>query len=281
MMIPRGFVYVATGPGYLEEAAVSAASVRRHHPGTPICLVTDREIAPGGPFDHVVRRSDTVHKPVDKLLARHCPFERAIFLDTDTKVFGDLSPVFDLLEQFDLAALQDVNRGWHYAMPDVPLAFSEFNTGVIAFRRSAAIEQFFAAWRTHYDELHRTLGLVNDQPAFRRALYLSALRVAPLPSEFHFLGNVSNAIMWNVRLIHARGDYDAIARQVDAQLGNRAYIPGVGVLRPFHGRGQWLRATLRTLASMLRLGLRPPPDSAAANPRKWWNEESGPKPPPA
>ena len=269
----RGFVYVATGTGYLDEARDSANSLRRHHPKTPICLVTDQQSPVGSPFDHVVVVSDAEHKPIDKLLAIHCPFDRAVFLDTDTRVFGDLSPLFAVLEEFDLAALQDVHRGWNYELPGVPACFTEFNTGVIGFRRTPAVQEFFRQWRENHEVLARTAGFVNDQPAFRQTLYRSPLRLAPLPSEFHFLGNFPNALLWKVRLIHARGDLDQMAAQIDEQLGTRVFIPNVGVVPAFAGRRGWLRISLRTAARMLRLVWHAPADSAAANPRKWWRDE--------
>lgn len=269
----RGFVYVATGTGYLDEARRSAESLCRCNPGYPVCLVTDKPVPERDLFDEVVVRADAERKPIDKLLAVHCPYERAVFLDTDTRVFGDLSPIFALLDQFDLAAHQDVNRGWNYELPGVPLAFSEFNTGVLAFRRSAAVEEFFHQWRRNHEQLSREFGFVNDQPAFRHTLFHSRLRIAPLPSEFHFLANFPNYLLWNVRLIHARGDLEHMARQIDEELGPRAYIPDVGVVPAFHGRRGWLKNTLRTARRMGCLLFRPPKDSAAANPRKWWLEE--------
>ena len=272
-----GFVYVATGTGYLNEARLSAASLRQHNPGVPICLVTDNDITAIQPFDQVVVCRDVKHQPIDKLLAIHCPFDRVVFLDTDTRVFGDLTPLFAILDQFDLALLQDVNRGWNYELPGVPACFSEFNTGVIAFRRTPAVTGFFQQWRENHTVLARDRGFVNDQPAFRQTLYRSSLRVAPLPSEFHFLANFPNALLWKVRLIHARGDIDRMAGQIDEQLGTRVYIPEVGVVGAYAGRKGWLKTSLRTAWRLLRLVLRPPADSAAANPRKWWRDES-PKP---
>lgn len=277
-----GFVYVATGAGYVEEAAQSARSLRLHHPNHPICLFTDRAVASNSPFDHVYVRSDVVRKPIDKLLAIHCPFERAIFLDSDTHVFGDLTPIFEVLERFDFAALQDVNRGWDYELPGVPLCFTEFNTGVLAFRKTDAVDQFFARWRRDYEMLQQKQPHLNvhaDQPAFRLALYHSELRVAPLPSEFHFLANFPNAALWRVRLIHGRGDYQRMERDVNQSLGPRAYIPEVGVVQRFGGRKVWLQATTRLLRRMLRLVIAPPVDPAAANPGKWWRQENTPQSP--
>lgn len=272
-----GFVYVATGGGYLEEARRSAESLRRFNPDFPICLVTDTPLDVGeGLFDVVIACANAEHKPIDKLYAFDCPFEFAVFLDTDTRVFGDLSALFDLLDRFDLALHQDVHRGWNYELPDVPVAFTEFNTGVIAFRRSEALLQFVANWRGNYESLNVEQGLVNDQPSFRRTIYHSSLRVAPLPSEFHFLGNFPNYILWKVRLIHARGDLDLIARQVDETLGARVYLPSVGVVHSFRGRGNWLRISLLTAWRMLGLVFNPPQDSSGGNPRKWWLEEARP-----
>jgi hypothetical protein len=268
-----GFVYVATGTGYLDEALRSAESLRRWNPGRRICLISDNAPPTTELFDDVVLRADAQHKPIDKLLAIHCPYDRAVFLDTDTRVFDDLSPLFPLLDRFDIAVHQDVNRGWNYQLPDVPLAFSEFNTGVLAFRRSPAVEEFFHQWRRNHEQLSRAFGFVNDQPAFRQTLFHSTLRIAPLPSEFHFLGNFPNNLLWNVRLIHARGDLERMARQINAELGGRAYIPDVGVVTSFHGRVGWLKTTLRTAWRMMHLAIRPPKDSAAANPRKWWLAE--------
>jgi hypothetical protein len=278
-MKDRGFVYVATGSGYLEEARRSAASLRQHHPDLPICLVTDHPVAAAAPFTDIVIRTDVEHRPIDKLLALAAPYARCVFLDTDTCVLGDLTPLFGVLDGFELAAHQDVNRGWDYELPGVPLAFSEFNTGVIAFRNEPAVHAFFREWRRHYDELLRDLKLVNDQPSFRRAIFQSRLRLAPLPSEFHFLGNFPNSALWQVRLIHARGDYDRIAREANETLGGRAYIPNVGVVPAYAGRRAWWSATWRLFWRMLRLVIRPPTDAAAIHPRKWWLGEDPSKKP--
>jgi len=268
-----GFVYVATGAGYLEEARRSAVSLRVHNPAVPICLVTDRAEAQSSYFDDIVVCTDAEHKPIDKLLCARCPYERFVFLDTDTRVYGDLTPIFQVLDQFDLAAHQDVSRGWDYTLPGVPDAFSEFNTGVLAFKRNDGVEAFLTQWRRDHDRFSQSMGFVNDQPAFRHALFHSQLRVAPLPSEFHLIGNLPNYLMWKVRLIHGRGDSDSMQRDLDAVLGPRAYVPEVGVIPCFHGRRSWSAITVRTVVRMTRLLIRRPPDNNQLHPTKWWSLE--------
>ncbi len=266
----HGFVYVATGEGYRKEAMTSAASLRTAMPGVSICLITDTAIEKTDLFDTVLVQTTVCHNPIDKLLAIDCPYDRVIFIDTDTYICGDLSDLFDLLDRFDLGLLQENHRGWDYTLPGVPASFVEYNTGVIAFRRDEAVRELFSAWRAAYDHLRETQGLRNDQPAFRQVLYQSNLRVATLPSEYHFLGNVPNYAMWKVRLIHGRGNLPKIAELANEELGARAYLPSVGVMRSFLGRRTWLRSLLRIGRRMLRVFIRPPVDTAQLNPGQWW-----------
>ncbi len=274
-----GFVYVATGAAYLPEALHSAATLRRQHPDIPICLITDCPPARLGPFTEIRRPAGPVqHKPIDKLLAYEAPYERVIFLDTDTHVVDDLSPVFRLLERFDLALLQDVNRGWNYELADVPLAFSEFNTGVIAFRKSDGVAQFFRDWRANYQQLRAELNLISDQPSFRRTIFHSPLRVAPLPSEFHFLGDYPNATLWKVRLIHGRGDYQRVEQQVNATLGLRAYVPELGIFPAYLGRRRLFSHLVRFCGRALRVLARGAESVMAKHPSNWWLGEGKPAP---
>lgn len=270
----RGFVYVATGKAYLPEARQSAQSLRRHHPDLPICLVTDHPPAEKGPFTEIVRPAGQVrHTPLDKVLAYEAPYEQILFLDTDTHVCGDLTPIFELLERFDVAAVQDVNRGWNYDLPGLPQTFSEFNTGVIAFRKSGKVEGFFRDWAKEYDVLRQSHGLVNDQPAFRRTLYRSDLRVAPLPNEYHFLGDFPNSTLWKVRLIHARGDAKKIESQVNERLGLRAYVPELGVWNKFCGKKSLLKNLGQFFLRSLKILLCGAEDVTGKHPSRWWKDE--------
>ncbi len=265
----EGFVYVATGEGYVREAQESVASLKAAMPMAAVCLITDQDIADPRPFDSVVVRRDVKRSPADKMLAVECPYARAVFIDTDTFIAGDLTPLFRVLDRFDLGLLPETKRGWDYELPGIPHAFAEYNSGVIAFRNDVRMKGFFADWGVRYAALLADPGLVNDQPALREAIWHSDVRVAPLPSEFHFLGNVPNYIMWDARLIHARGDRRKIAEATNRVLGPRAYVPDVGVIPGFHGRRGWLAETLRTCGGMLRLLNRAPTRAAELNPGQW------------
>ncbi|GCL44095.1 hypothetical protein NIES80_38190 [Dolichospermum planctonicum] len=270
-----GFVYVATGEGYVREALVAISSLRQHHPSSKVCLVTDKQPKDSSLFDDVivVDPENVLFSPVDKLLATLCPYKKAIFLDTDTFVVDNLEELFRILDCFEIALLPETKRGWDYDMPDVPTPFAEFNTGVIVFRNDERIKMFFDRWRDAYMELKESQGLINDQASFRRVLFNSDIRVAPLPSEYHFLGNTENYIMWKAKIIHARGNLSVIESQVNKYLGCRVYIPDVGKLQGFQGKSVWFKRLINFFFRGIRLLFVKPTDSAGMNPGKWWLKE--------
>ena len=101
----RGFVYVATRPSYVREAARSWATVRRQHPGAEAVLTTDcpdlaRELLPEVTvrvMDHPRRHhGDKILPLVDS------PFERTIFLNADVQLAAPLDDLFLMLERYDL-----------------------------------------------------------------------------------------------------------------------------------------------------------------------------------
>lgn len=227
-----GFVYVATGDSYYEEAARAAASVRRHHPGKRICLITDR--VRGTPFwDDLVLLPNPDFGFRDKMHMGLSPYEKSLFLDTDTEVLLPLDDVFVLLDRFELAAHQ-LFEGHDYTPPGVPDIFPDFNTGVVAFRNSPRTTAFFKIWREHYDlylarntpENYRYEN-VSDQQSFRVVAYESDLRLAVLGPEYNFVPHHVNFACAAVRILHGRGTHELadLARRLNMRLGNRAYAP--------------------------------------------------------
>lgn len=226
----RGFVYVATGDSYREEAARSAAGLRALHPRDRICLVTDRAEGPAFWDDLIVLERPSFGF-ADKLAMRLAPYERSVFLDTDTTVVGDLSELFALLERFDFAGHQ-LFEGHDYPADGVPDAFPEFNSGVLAFRRGPACAALFDRWERLYpvflarnrDGAYRPEN-VSDQQSLRVAAYESGARLAVLGPEYNFVPQQVNFACAAVRVLHGRGRASALAGRINARLGNRVYLP--------------------------------------------------------
>ncbi len=213
-----GCLYVAFGRPYLEAAQASARSVRSVTPGIPIAIVTD-EAAPTG-FDEVVALADTdgYRAKVRGMLVS--PFDRTLFLDADTYAAADVAELFQVLDSFDLAAAQAPNRVT-LPLDDVPDAFPELNTGVVAFRQNAAVERFLHSWLEEYDRLKPLRPPSQDQAAFRRALYTATdVRLTVLPTEFNVRFGMAGFYNQRARILHGPGDEDDY-RAVAALLNDR------------------------------------------------------------
>ncbi|MDF0602287.1 putative nucleotide-diphospho-sugar transferase [Psychromarinibacter sp. C21-152] len=179
----RGFVFAATGPGFTEIAGRAAESVRSVHPDGQIDLFTDQPEA-AGVFDRVHPLTNVSVRPKFEALLRS-RFDRTIYIDADTRMIAPVGDVFDLLDRFDIAAAQDEGQNnpnsRRFWRTSVPAAFPQYNTGVIAVRRSEATDRLFA----ECDRAFRENGLEKDQPVFRELLYLSDFRIATLPMAYN------------------------------------------------------------------------------------------------
>jgi hypothetical protein len=179
----RGILYIATGAAHVAAAAASAASVRATNPELSIALFTDRADA-GTAFDRVEPiEAPHIRSKVDYL--PKTPFAETLYLDTDTRVLGDLGDLFDVLQRFELAIAQRAyvratrsRAVWRHV---VPAAFPEHNSGVMLYRSTQAALGFLEAWRDAY----REAGFKVDQITLRELLWAGDLRYAVLPARYN------------------------------------------------------------------------------------------------
>ncbi len=230
-----GFLYVATGDRFIAEAAESAISLRRWMPDSPIILHADRQPPAGAPFDRVIALENPQHFFIDKIKPLlETPFERTVFLDTDTRVCAEVSDLFTVLDRFDIAVSHAPLR--HDRPFATPNCFVELNTGVIAYRRCEAVARLIHRWMEIYEEEVARCGKVSDQAAFRQAAYESDARLYVLPSEYN-LRTVMPAVTGRnlVRIIHGRAsDMSALERRVNASRSIRVLLPTLRELDPDH-----------------------------------------------
>ncbi len=256
----NGVVYTATGQRFVDEAARSAASCRLHNPRLPIALVTDANSRAADLFDPVIRVGNARMGIADKLEMQRAPFERVLFLDTDTLVLGPLDEVFDLLGHFDLVYHQPTS-GYHYRLPGVPPVFSEPNTGVIGWRRGPGAEAFFANWRERFLEYEGEMGREWDQRSFRHAVLLTpGVRPGPLTAEFNFMPYKPKVANRAVVVMHGRPfeEIERVGRLMNERAGPRAYVPKIGVARHHadHSVGELFRLAARYALVGLHQGMR-------------------------
>ncbi|MGH8048892.1 MAG: hypothetical protein ACREKL_16745 [Chthoniobacterales bacterium] len=222
-----GFLYIATGPRHLGEMLASVRSVRRHMPGVRIAVYTDQSGLPAELFDEIRAIENPRHSFIDKI-APLCdtPFERTVFLDTDTVVCAPVGDLFELLDRFDLAV---AHAPYRHDRPFVtPNCFTELNTGVMAYRRTDAVKTLFQDWlKTYEKEVAETGRMDSDQPAFREALYRSPVPFYVLPTEYNLRTVMPAAVgRCKVRIIHGRGpDMAALERWVNESKSIRVFLP--------------------------------------------------------
>ena len=186
-----GIIYITYGIKYVQAALESARSARKHCPDLSIHLFVDQKshdalglakdkgpISSIGILENPHRRSKT-----DTMALT--PFDRTLYLDSDTRVAEDIRPMFAVLDRFDIAAAQAMRRNSEFRTEvwkeKPPASFAEMNTGVILYRSSEPVLAMMRKWGEAYTEAkHR-----HDQPTFRELLWTSDLKVATLPPEYN------------------------------------------------------------------------------------------------
>ena len=243
----RGILYAASGREYVDEAISSSKTLAEENEKvrTLICTEHEQTSKVEKHFNEVrtLERSGYNIK-IGSMIAS--PFERTLFLDTDTHVCASLEDLFDILDRFDIAAAHSPIRhapirtapfredgGKEARGHDIPLSFPEFNTGVVAFKKSTAVEQLLHRW-LELHERHREKSEVPipDQPSFREAAFESAADIAALTPEWNFRLGFSGYVQGQVRILHGRmGAMGTKAKRINRHTGPRVFVPGVGTIR--------------------------------------------------
>ncbi len=187
----NGIIYITYGVKYVKAAIFSAKSARQHNPNLAIHLFVDQKScdelglsADPSPFTSIGilenphRRSKTDTMP-------KTPFDRTLYLDSDTEVAADITGLFEVLDKFDLAAVHAMRRNsdkrtevWKQKPP---ASFPEFNTGVLLYKSSPKVFGLLEEWGRAFTEA----GHHHDQPTFRELVWGSDLRIATLPPEYN------------------------------------------------------------------------------------------------
>ncbi|BCA55521.1 hypothetical protein W02_26610 [Nitrospira sp. KM1] len=256
-------------------------------PAIPITLFCNEQVQ-SKHFDSVMPIQHPRFNLMDKvLLMNSSPYENTLFLDTDTYVCDSFEELFTLLDKFDLALAHSTYRAV-YRVNGIPDSFPEFNTGVMLFKKSPQIKQLFADWLALYErdvgkeqQWLTPFGIVtkvdsnlNDQPAFREAVYNSRVRVANLTSEYNCRFESPGFVHNTVKILHGRHPNPRmIANTINADRSRRTHIMKWGTLKvacghdgrrnhfdlvkwSLHYRGLW--ATVALIAQRLRDRFRKP-----------------------
>ena len=258
----NGFLYAATGEKSVREAVAAATQLHRIHPDVPSVLFTDRvDIGSSGPFKELIAVPDQkwVRTEAKVWAVGRSPFERTIYVDTDTYVCGDMTPLFAMLDRFDVVGVPVTLRratGPGHADPtDIPDAFQNTNGGMLAYRRSDATRRLFELWWELYQIDKAAAGpeRIMDQPSLRVALWRSECQTTFVPPEFNMrtlqYRSRPVAAVGPVRMIHGRPrDFAALERKWNRTDAPRFLTP----LAQYQLRLLWRKVPRKLVPERLR-----------------------------
>jgi hypothetical protein len=229
-MTSRGVIYIATGRKFVAEALISAESVKKHMPDIPVSIFTDLIDLETSTkkLDSVIILSEVTNSCRDKIKPLiDSPYDKTLFLDTDTYLCEPVYDLFQMLDQFDIALSQAPDR-YQYDLPDIPDCFTELNSGVIAYRKNTKVNDLLQQWEATFNQmLSHDSGSYRDQHSLRDALYKSSVRLLVLPPEYNFrticpnfAGNHSS-----VKIIHGRhANLEKVADRLNSTKNTRVFL---------------------------------------------------------
>jgi len=202
-MTTRGIVYIAYGKAAIGQFHVALQHLhRRAH--WPIAVVSDEripQIQRGLPFRVIpFECPDPGARWAKVNLDSLTPFDHTLYLDADTRVRGDLSPIWDVLDdgwemaftpcgtKTRISAMKHIITYEAGGLAEKNATFAEcggwpfigWQGGVMAWRDCDRVRQFFAAWR---EEWQRWRG--QDQGALVRAYRRAPARTFALGRAFN------------------------------------------------------------------------------------------------
>jgi hypothetical protein len=238
----RGYLYIVTGKQYHDELRTSFQLLRKCTT-LPICVASDQR--PGVDCDLFIRLTNPRFSFYDKVVNLvETPFRETIYVDSDISFFCCPDEIFDGLGGADLLASHEASLGLGPVSQkaNIPNAFPEVSTGLIAYRKCDAAMQLFNNWRADYDRLFSEHGVREDQPSFRQALFRTDVKFSILPPEFHYIpANFTRLVGSKVLCIHNH-DFQ-FASKLGMVVNNRpigdysAYVDGLGVFRNPYAMG--------------------------------------------
>lgn len=232
----EGIMYVATGKKYENEVKEAIKRVRNVMPAVPIALYTDLSDIHTD-VEYLYKIDNPQYHFGDKVNAfARTPFDKTIFLDTDTYLVDSIQELFLLLDRFDILAPHAPIDDYEFV--DIPNCFVEMNSGVIAYRKNQRTLKMFQLYENHYREsvmysMAKYNDIPPDQPSFRYAVYNSDVDFCFLPHEYNCMLDFPCFLSGQVHILH--GHYDMMQMQhkeklINSSIKNRLYDPQKGII---------------------------------------------------
>ena len=202
----EGIIYIITDERYREEAKKSVKQLKKHN-DYPVTFITDQRFDLDI-LDKQIILEDEIEGSAKVQLLEKTPYDKTLYLDTDTFVTDNITELFTLLEKYDIAFAHNPERASE-EIQGVPDSFPEPNTGVIPYKKTDNVVQLFENWQKEYK--NRNYNSHRDQPAFRKALYNTKVNFTILPSEYNCRFGLPGFLDEKAKILHGRLDnYEGI-----------------------------------------------------------------------
>lgn len=192
----HGLLYLAKGTTFVAEAERSARQAAAVMPEYPIAIVTDRE-PDTGCFDTVIIDQLPFEKRDKPWALRQTPYDRTIYLDTDTYLSDSIDELFDILDEFELGLRRDREQAHVPKNDPLPDTFPEFNAGVITYKSTEGVMEMLKDWERRCGPSESF-----DQRSLRAALYHSDVRYTSIPNRYNCQYHWDNIVDGPVKVFH-------------------------------------------------------------------------------
>lgn len=149
----KGVMYiVCSSRRHFEETSNSIKSLLEYNPDTNVTVLTDMDCRPIEKINYIQFHSLLHHPLKEKCkMMRESLYDKTIFLDTDTRILGDISPIFGYLDNHDIAVANapNVDRDKEYGTNKFFIDWkipNIYNTGVLGFNNNDKVNKFFNVW---------------------------------------------------------------------------------------------------------------------------------------
>ena len=197
----RGILYLATGsPSYVHDAAVSIASMRESGYKGHISLISDVPQAQNlKPMNVSIIRCNKIDtglqsRKIKTSLNKFTPYDTTLFLDVDTIAARQLKPIWDQVDEHDIALAIDARRTCksqafglekelRYTKKMCPLDFPHHNSGVMLWKKNEKTDKLFENWGKEWRMFKN-----RDQAALMRAIFQTDIELNTMDSIFNHFG---------------------------------------------------------------------------------------------
>jgi hypothetical protein len=220
-----GIIYVSFGESYRDLTTLSICALRRFGYSGPVRILSDNHDWDIGHLDcellEVPSAGEGFGTRFYKTQVNEYGFDTTLFLDADTLAIAPIGHIWRELRFSEICMSLDIHpdvghlikkgrkdrerRRFEYThMQELGLIDHPFfNSGVMLFRRTAAVDQLFKVWHEEWDGFQG-----EDQLALVRAMSRTGMYVHTLSSRWNErlrkFGSVDQAQRCGVRILHLR-----------------------------------------------------------------------------